>query len=434
MKNLILILFCVLILSSAQYSQTQLLRVGNATAFGEWPFGLISADITVDKVTINGKQYLKRKLEWTGPFSDYRVSYERIEGDSSYYVLSSTNTDSLAFNFNWPVGTVTYSNNVGNTTIYEKRIDSIEISSILIPQDTLYRIILYSINVATGDTSYCWGAHCHTRHSKKLGRTDYGIFISLAGAKIDGVRYGDIMPYPEEIIFSEDSLYIQTLADSGSTKIINTSEIPVRIDSIISVGSFYGYHGNFSKPGFEYPFYFVQTAPGFTGDTLGIVLPPHDSINVSFSNVDLCPICDYEVQDYFKDTLRFVFTFMEGNVYSFNKSIQISGEGYPSDAEGENVLPSEFALLQNYPNPFNPSTKISWQSPVGGWQTLKIFDVLGNEVVALVNEYREAGKYETEFNAEKLSSGVYYYQLRAGDPSTSSGQGFVETKKMIYLK
>ncbi|HCY76554.1 MAG TPA: hypothetical protein DHV28_11590 [Ignavibacteriales bacterium] len=125
---------------------------------------------------------------------------------------------------------------------------------------------------------------------------------------------------------------------------------------------------------------------------------------------------------------------MEGNVYSFNKSIQISGEGYPSDAEGENVLPSEFALLQNYPNPFNPSTKISWQSPVGGWQTLKIFDVLGNEVVALVNEYREAGKYETEFNAEKLSSGVYYYQLRAGDPSTSSGQGFVETKKMIYLK
>ena len=179
-------------------------------------------------------------------------------------------------------------------------------------------------------------------------------------------------------------------------------------------------------PGFEYPFYFVQTAPGFTGDTLGIVIPPHDSINVSFSNVDLCPICDYEVQEYFKDTLRFVFTFLDGNVYSFSKSIPISGEGYPSDVEGEDVLPSEYFLNQNYPNPFNPSTKISWQSPVSSWQTLKVYDVLGNEVATLVNEFRNAGRYEIGFNASKLSSGVYYYQLRAGS--------FIETKKMIYLK
>ena len=81
-------------------------------------------------------------------------------------------------------------------------------------------------------------------------------------------------------------------------------------------------------------------------------------------------------------------------------------------------------LEQNYPNPFNPSTKISWQSPVSGWQTLKVYDVLGNEVATLVNEYRDAGSYEIEFNASKLSSGVYYYQLRAGS--------FVETKKMIF--
>ena len=53
------------------------------------------------------KNYLKRKLRWFDPLADYIISYERIEGDSAYYVLSSTNTDSLAFNFNWPVGTVT---------------------------------------------------------------------------------------------------------------------------------------------------------------------------------------------------------------------------------------------------------------------------------------------------------------------------------------
>jgi hypothetical protein len=90
------------------------------------------------------------------------------------------------------------------------------------------------------------------------------------------------------------------------------------------------------------------------------------------------------------------------------------------------LIPQNFALAQNYPNPFNPSTKISWQSPVSSHQTLKVYDILGNEVATLVNEYREAGRYEIEFNASDLASGVYFYKLQAGD--------FVETKKMILLR
>ena len=86
----------------------------------------------------------------------------------------------------------------------------------------------------------------------------------------------------------------------------------------------------------------------------------------------------------------------------------------------------DFNLSQNYPNPFNPSTKISWQSPVSSLQTLKIYDVLGNEVATLVNEFRNAGSYEVDFDASKLSSGVYFYKLQAGD--------FVQTKKMILMK
>ncbi|WP_304132306.1 T9SS type A sorting domain-containing protein [Ignavibacterium album] len=93
-----------------------------------------------------------------------------------------------------------------------------------------------------------------------------------------------------------------------------------------------------------------------------------------------------------------------------------------------------FELKQNYPNPFNPTTKISWQSPVSGHQTLKVYDVLGNEVVTLVNEYKSAGSYEVNFNASNLSSGIYFYQLKAGDPSTSSGQSFIETKKLTLIK
>jgi predicted GH43/DUF377 family glycosyl hydrolase len=94
--------------------------------------------------------------------------------------------------------------------------------------------------------------------------------------------------------------------------------------------------------------------------------------------------------------------------------------------EDEESIPNAFALQQNYPNPFNPSTKISWQSPVGSWQTLKVYDVLGNEVATLVNEYRPAGKYKTELNAANLPSGIYFYQIQAGS--------YVNTKKMILLK
>lgn len=85
-----------------------------------------------------------------------------------------------------------------------------------------------------------------------------------------------------------------------------------------------------------------------------------------------------------------------------------------------------FELHQNYPNPFNPSTKISWQSPVSGHQSLKVYDVLGNEVATLVNEYKPAGSYEVEFNADKLPSGFYFYQLNIGT--------YQETRKMILLK
>jgi hypothetical protein len=88
--------------------------------------------------------------------------------------------------------------------------------------------------------------------------------------------------------------------------------------------------------------------------------------------------------------------------------------------------PSNYILSQNYPNPFNPSTKISWQSPVGSQQAIKVFDVLGNEIATLVNEYKPVGRYEVEFNAANLPSGVYFYQLKTGE--------FISIKKMILIK
>ena len=128
------------------------------------------------------------------------------------------------------------------------------------------------------------------------------------------------------------------------------------------------------------------------------------------------------------------------NIYSFeDKAIttgkylyrlkQIDNDGtfeYSSTVEVSFMEPTEYSLEQNYPNPFNPSTKISWQSPVGSWQSLKVFDLLGNEIATLVNEYREAGRYEINFDASLLSSGVYIYKLQAGD--------FLQVRKMTLIK
>ncbi|MBI1808218.1 MAG: T9SS type A sorting domain-containing protein [Ignavibacteria bacterium] len=89
-------------------------------------------------------------------------------------------------------------------------------------------------------------------------------------------------------------------------------------------------------------------------------------------------------------------------------------------------LPKEFALYQNYPNPFNPSTVIRYQLPVSGYVTLKIYNVIGQEVATLVNEMQEAGYKSVDWNAIAFSGGVYYYRLVTGD--------FSSVKKLVVVK
>ncbi len=91
-----------------------------------------------------------------------------------------------------------------------------------------------------------------------------------------------------------------------------------------------------------------------------------------------------------------------------------------------NSIPKVYALNQNFPNPFNPSTKISYQISKSEFVSLKVYDILGNEVSTLVNEKKSPGNYEINFDASSLSSGVYFYQIKAGN--------FVQTKKMTLIK
>jgi|GEM_PF-232524 len=92
----------------------------------------------------------------------------------------------------------------------------------------------------------------------------------------------------------------------------------------------------------------------------------------------------------------------------------------------QSEIPDQFALQQNYPNPFNPSTSINYSLPERSLVSIKIFDLLGREVASLVNGVKEAGHYKADFNASNLSSGIYYYTIKAGD--------FAATKRMVLMK
>ena len=113
------------------------------------------------------------------------------------------------------------------------------------------------------------------------------------------------------------------------------------------------------------------------------------------------------------------------NVYY--KYVNINRIDMPDEVEINKLkIVNEFNLFQNYPNPFNPTTKIKYEISKTGLVTLKVYDVLGREVATLVNEEKLSGSYEVEFDGSNLSSGVYFYRMRAGD--------FIDTKKFVLIK
>ena len=114
-----------------------------------------------------------------------------------------------------------------------------------------------------------------------------------------------------------------------------------------------------------------------------------------------------------KDTIEFMITSSDGIMMMKQFIFSYTG-------------PKEFKLEQNYPNPFNPATVISYQLPVIGNVSLKVYDILGSEVATLVNEEQQPGYYEVQFNGSSLASGMYVYRLIANN--------YVSVKKMLMVK
>jgi hypothetical protein len=132
---------------------------------------------------------------------------------------------------------------------------------------------------------------------------------------------------------------------------------------------------------------------------------------------------------FIQNTMQFTSNYAFINTYGIGVYRRSLSQVTSIDEKLTGSFPESFVLEQNYPNPFNPSTKIRYSIPNVGsglaQTVLKVYDVLGNEIATLVDEYREAGSYEVEFDASNISTGVYFYKLQSGS--------FVETKKMILL-
>ncbi len=127
---------------------------------------------------------------------------------------------------------------------------------------------------------------------------------------------------------------------------------------------------------------------------------------------------DYNIGNIEADTIEFMIT--------DNKSVYLTKQFVLNYG-----VPTEYKLEQNFPNPFNPATKIRYSIPPNVNREmsnviLKVYDILGNEVTTLVNEQKEPGYYEVDFNASQFASGVYIYRLISGN--------FISTKKMMVLK
>ena len=177
-----------------------------------------------------------------------------------------------------------------------------------------------------------------------------------------------------------------------------------------------------------------------------VALQNENSVVLNWSTATETNNAGFEIQraignDSFSD-----IGFVEGNgtsagynKYSFNddiinsgfyryrlKQIDFDGNYKYSNVINLDVIVTTFSLAQNYPNPFNPNTTISWQMTSSNLVTLKVYDVLGNEIKLLVSEYKEAGYHSFNFDASEYGSGVYFYSLQAGSYS--------EIKKMNLIK
>jgi hypothetical protein len=230
--------------------------------------------------------------------------------------------------------------------------------------------------------------------------------------------------------------------DNGNSFIEITNEVPTGFNSFSAVTDKMGYAvGNLGLVlRYDDTTYIPVELVSFTGKT------ENNTVVLEWITASELNNYGFEIQRLIDNNqwerVGFVLgkgTSIETNYYRFSepipynketsyrlKQIDYDGSFKYSDIIEVKISLNNFELFQNYPNPFNPTTTIKYDLPVSGNVELVVYDILGRKVVSLINETKDAGRYEAFWNASNVASGIYIYQLKSNE--------FVSSKKMILLK
>lgn len=240
--------------------------------------------------------------------------------------------------------------------------------------------------------------------------------LSFTGTSYSELTYGGIMPYAGNGIALDANGLLYVASDQGLAKTNSTGTVTVIAAGLLGADCEVDPSGNIFLTTFgnnvikKVDLQGTITVFAGTG-TKGTVDGSLTTAEFSQPNY----LCLHNGDMYISDR-------SSGNIRKISNVYPITSV----DNKLYQDLPQQFSLSQNYPNPFNPSTSIEFQIPQSGFVTLNIFDVLGKEAATLVNEEKNAGSYSVNFDASHLSSGIYFYELRAGN--------FIQIKKMSLIK
>jgi len=238
------------------------------------------------------------------------------------------------------------------------------------------------------------------------GSISYAKKCKLRGDLIDGMVSLDMIGYNDNfnfqsIVSNSNSLFFaqkfyeaNTMFGTGIT--LNSSPV---------LSATYSDHASFWDEGYK-AILLIENAPPWNSNNFYTANPFYHMSSDSFQTVNMILV-------------RKVAQWSLGSISAFASPLT------NTDDESR-LIANDYILNQNYPNPFNPVTIISYQIPAANNVSLKIYDMLGKEIVSLINEEQTAGIYEVEFNGSGLSSGVYYFRLQSGE--------FNFVKKMLLLK
>jgi hypothetical protein len=247
--------------------------------------------------------------------------------------------------------------------------------------------------------------------------------------------FGDVYSNDNLVKFIEADDTLNITTDQSLSSCLITEAFSVNDNSTVKYSVIYGLKDSLTAYSELSENEFISFKVELVDDVTGELLGEYDNIMQTKSS-----LINYETWSYQLNmngignrSVRLKLV-VEDNLNSENYALSklysdgapLSKSNYSSISwKGSDVI-DEYDLSQNYPNPFNPSTIIKYQIPKDGVVTIKIYDILGNEIKTIVNEQKTIGKYTVTFDASDLASGVYLYQIRVND--------FVSTRKMLLLK